>query len=30
MRVKYATIFDMDTEEDAMIQIDNLSLNAEN
>lgn len=29
MRVKYATIFDLDTEEEAMNQINNLSLNAE-
>ena len=30
MRVKYATIFDIDTEDEAMNQINNLSLNAEN
>ena len=30
MRVKYAAIFDIDTEEEAMNQINNLSLNAEN
>lgn len=30
MRVKYASIFGIDTEEEAMNQINNLSLNAEN
>lgn len=30
MRVKYAAIFDLDTEEEAMNQINKLSLNAEN
>ena len=30
MRVKYAAVFDIDTEEEAMNQINNLSLNAKN
>ena len=30
MRVKYAAIFDIETEEEAMVQINRLSLNAEN
>lgn len=30
MRVKYAAIFDLDTEEKAMVQINKLSLNVEN
>lgn len=30
MKVKYAAVFDLDTEDEAMNQINNLSLNAEN
>ena len=30
MKVKYAAVFDINTEEEAMSQINNLSLNVEN
>lgn len=30
MKVKYAAVFDINTEEEAMCQINNLSLNVEN